>query len=638
VGRRSLARLRAAPPSQPGLALILAAGALAVACLALPGSAAAHTASLPGLDSTEGSEVSASSEASVGLTNCTDSPTIDSPDKVFLGEFRNDQEGSYVMLPFGVPEGTDAVRVEYCHDQPLTVQPGEPDQVSDLNQHTIDLGLYETRDGSELWSGEEFRGWGGSSRPDVTVSPESTIGGATAQGTQKTTVGFLPGPIPAGQWAVELGIAAVADETIAEDGKVQWRVEVDLIDDPAYSDEPYQPVPYDPTPARTGPGWYAGDFHVHARHSNPADATMKEAFDYAFAPLGQGAGLDFITLSDYVTTRHWGEIGAFQAGYPGRLIIRSAEVITYRGHVNNHASLDWADYRTGPVYEANLSGTPDDPERTLTGTALPRGPRPASAIFDEIHAGGGWTQINHPETFPSEVPTFGSMCRGCSWEYSDTETDYRKVDAIEVATGPAGLQQDPEPGPNPFTPLQIQFWEDAIDANGLNSNHIAAVGSSDSHKAGGSSLTSSPIGQGTTVVRAGELSEKGIQEGVEAGHTYVKIWGNDGPDLRFEATFPGPRKPKTRIMGDTVRAEEVSFTARVLDLDRARTARDGLYTLLVLRNGLPFLGPIPLTEDETAFSFASIGPARYRLQVERTLQGVRSIEAVSSPIYHEPPR
>ena len=82
------------------------------------------------------------------------------------------------------------------------------------------------------------------------------------------------------------------------------------------------------------------------------------------------------------------------------------------------------------------------------------------------------------------MPGFDFLCRGCPWDYSDAETDYSKVDAIEVATGPAGLKQDPEPGPNPFTPTAIQFWEDAIDAGGPNRNNIAAVGSSDSHNAG----------------------------------------------------------------------------------------------------------------------------------------------------------
>ena len=53
------------------------------------------------------------------------------------------------------------------------------------------------------------------------------------------------------------------------------------------------------------------------------------------------------------------------------------------------------------------------------------------------------------------------------------------------------------------------------------------------------------------MVYAEELSEQGIQRGVEAGHTYVKMFGNDGPDLRLEATVPGSPAPPG-MMGDTI--------------------------------------------------------------------------------------
>jgi hypothetical protein len=551
------------------------------------------------------------------------------------GEFGTEMERAYILLPFDVPAGTTAVRVKYCHDQP------EAPTNSQI-KHVLDIGLYDARGPDGFFDEDEFRGWGGSSHPDVTVSPNGFSTQAQYLASPRghvhgrTTRGFEPGPVPAGEWAVELGVAAVASQAEGDgDGKVAWRVEVAFSDSTDWSNDPYQPATYDTTPASTSPGWYAGDFHVHAEHSSLGDATMCETFDYAFGPppdrascssvSGPGPDLDFVTLSDYVTDTGWGEIGRFQSDYPNKLIIRSSEIITYRGHANNHASLTYVDYRTGPVYERL-------PDETLE---LKRGPLPASALFDGIHTGGGFTQVNHPTIFPSAVPGFDFICRGCPWDYTDAETDYTKVDAIEVATGPAGLEQDPNPGPNPFTPLAIQFWEHAIDANGSNSNKIAAVGSSDSHRAGRANglpdIPSSPVGQATTVVYAEELSERGIQRGVEAGHTYVKIWGNDGPDLRL-STVDQPA-----IMGDTVHAgptDMVNFNAKVLNLDEARVARPGDYELFVLRNGLPYLTvPIPPIGDEFELPFASVGPpARYRLQVQRG----SSIEAVSSPIYVEP--
>jgi hypothetical protein len=561
------------------------------------------------------------------------------PDQVVTGEFGTAEQGSYVMLPFNVPAGTDAVRVKYCHDQP------EAPTNSQI-KHVLDLGIYEAQGADGLWDSEEFRGWGGSSHPDTTVSVNgfSTeaqyVAAPKAHVHGRTTRGFLPGPMPAGEWAVELGVAAVASQSEGDmDGKVAWRVELDVIDSDDYSNDPYVPASYDTSPANGNLGWYAGDFHVHAEHSSLGDATMTETFDYAFAPLGTGAGLDFITLSDYVTTSAWGEIGRYQPDHPGKLIIRSAEVITYRGHANNHGSLTWADYRTGPILER-------DPATGVLTQIRPA--TPASTIFDTVHnaPARGFTQINHPTIFPSQVPGFDFICRGCPWDHPDAETDYSKVDAIEIATGPAGTQALPtQPGPNPFTPLAIQFWEDGIDADGTNSNKIAAVGSSDSHKAGRftdlpAGVPSAPIGQATTVVLADELSEQGIEDGVLAGHTYVKIWGNDGPDVRLCAGDLGADgecseapDPAETIMGDTLAANSTTFTTRVMGAGPGAT-RPGAYTLVLFKDGEPIV-EVPINSDDFSMQFPSFGLGRYRIQVMRLATGAASIEDVSSPIYLE---
>ena len=544
------------------------------------------------------------------------------PHRVMTGELDTSYERSYVMLPFDVPAGTTAVRVRYCHDQPEA-------PTNARIKHVLDLGLWEARPLLNApWSEAEFRGWGGSSHPDVTVSRNGFSTEAEYVANPKlhrrghTTRGFRPGAISPGEWAVELGVAAVAAQSEGDgDGKVAWRVEIDLSTDPLWEADPYVPATYDAAPARSEPGWYAGDFHVHSEHSSLGDATMTETFGYAFESLSDGgAGLDFVTLSDYVTDTAWGEIGRYQVDNPGKLIVRSSEIITYRGHANNHASLRYVDHRTGPVYERD----------THDNLTLTRAARPASELWDPIHAGGGLTQINHPRIFPSEVPGFDFICRGCPWDHPAAETDYSRVDAIEIATGPAGLKEDPQPGPNPFTPLAIQFWESAIDDGGPNRNRIAAIGSSDSHNAGRTPdpVTQSPIGQATTMVYADELSERGIERGVRARHTYVKVFGNDGPDLRFEATAPGSDDPPA-IMGDVVRGPGVTFTARVMGAGPG-AARPGAYQLFVLKDGLPLLA-VPVTSDDFSLPFASAGAGRYRLQVQRD----SAIEAVSSPIWVE---
>jgi hypothetical protein len=525
------------------------------------------------------------------------------PDRVITGEFGTELAKSFVMVPFEVPRGTTAIRVKYCYDQPE----------AGTSRHTLDLGLYEPRPGrSRLWGVREFRGWGGSSHPDVTVSAEGFS--SEAQYTSrpridppgKTTRAFLPGPIRQGRWAVELGVAAVIGAAEGDaDGKVAWRVEIDLADAPAFADEPYRPARYDSRPARRRPGWYAGDMHVHAEHSAYGDATMTEAFGYAFRPLAAGgAGLDFITLSDYVSGSAWGEIGRYQRRHPGKLVVRSAEVITYRGHANNHASVRFVDYREGRVLALRSNGS----------LALLRGPTDPRPRFRRIQRYGGWTQINHPTIFPPTTPATAALCRGCFWDYSYRETGYSRVDAYEVATGPAAFGA----APNPFTVTALAEYDRLL---GLG-HRMAAVGSSDSHNAGRTtSPTQSPIGTAATAVRAAELSERGVRCAVRARHTYVKVTGSDGPDLRFTAR---PRGGSGRaIIGDVVRARGARFRASVI----GGAGRD----LLVVKNGVT-IARVPVTGDRFTHRFGATGSGHWRLQLMRG----ELIETVSSPIWIEP--
>lgn len=528
------------------------------------------------------------------------------PTTVVAGSFPHELQGAYVMVPFEVPAGTTSVRVKYCWDAPEGPTPGN-------SGHTIDLGLWQPRPGGGPWGVAQFRGWGGSSHPDVTVTPqgfsseEEYLDDPKGHVPGRTTRGFVPGPVPPGTWAAELGVAAVvpAEEGDA-DGSVAWRLEIELASDPAFAADPYVPAHYDASPVRLEPGWYAGDMHVHAEHSALGDATMAEAFEYAFLPLADGgAGLDFITLSDYVTSTGWGEIGRYQDAFPDNLIIRSAEIITYTGHANNHASATYVDHRTGPVYLWDGDG----------GVTLLRRARPARELLRGVQRRAGFTQINHPTIFPSADPTLRRLCRGCPWDYGVAATGYGLVDAIEIQTGPAAFGD----APNPFTPTAIEFWESALDRG----HRIAAVGSSDSHNAGRTnSATQSPIGQATTVVWARELSERGIRDAVKAGHTYVKLLGNAGPDLRFEATRDGQRA----ILGDTIYGLPASFSARVLGL--AADAPE--HTLYVVKDGENLLS-VPVAGPDDAISLEANEPGRYRLQLQRG----DVIVALTSPIWVE---
>ena len=151
--------------------------------------------------------------------------------------------------------------------------------------------------------------------------------------------------------------------------------------------------------------------------------------------------------------------------YPDNLVIPGTEVTTYRGHWNNQGSSNFADFRTGPVYGPSALSSPI-PDSALVEE---RGPVPPKTEFANAQAGGGWTQINHPATFKDDP----AGCRGCAWTYSDADTDFSKVDAIEVHNSFGPLSS------SPFTLDAIAYYEHALDSGA----HIAAVGSSDAHKA-----------------------------------------------------------------------------------------------------------------------------------------------------------
>ena len=516
------------------------------------------------------------------------------PSQVVTGQFPAALMGAYVMLPFEVPEGTTQVRVKYCYEG---------------GGSTVDLGIWQSRDGQTPWGEAQFRGWGGSSHPDVAISAQgfSTeaeyLAEARGYVPGRTTRGFLPGPLPPGTWAAELGVGAVAESDASD--LADWRVEIELSSDPSFAAEPYLPAVYDETPANANAGWYAGDMHVHAEHSALGNATMSEVFDYAFRAIDEGgAGLDFVTLSDYVTSSGWDEIGHYQSLYPGKLVIRSAEIITYHGHAMNHGSARYVDHRAGPVHELAPNGD-------LT---LLRAAHPPAEMFAAIRDAGGIAQLNHVTHCPSTTAYCRRTCRGCPWDYSAEQTHYGDVAAIEVQSGSAFMYEY-------FTASAIAFWDLAL-ASG---HEIAAVGSSDSHTAciPPCEATDSPIGDATTVVYASSLSEQGILDGVRARHTYVKLFGNDGPDLRLEAIGD---QGGAGIMGDTLPDSSATLDASVF----AIAPGEPEHVLKLFRNGEE-LDAVAIGSPGGTHAFRAESSGRYRIQLEREGVIVALTSAITVP-------
>lgn len=532
-----------------------------------------------------------------------------SADRVIQGRIGADRLGGYVLVPFRVPAGTTAVRVKYCFDRP-------EEQRFLGASHRLDLGLYEARRRpGALYGTRESLGWGGFSHHDVTISAEGFSSereyrrDPAGHVEGRTTRGFRPTAIRPGEWAAELGVANVVRQLEGDEtGEVAWRVEVELSRDPRFADRPYRPKRFDSRRARLGPGWFTGDLHVHGEHSTLGDAPMREIFDYAFGR--GGPRLDFLTLSDHNNDSAWSEIARLQGRYPGKLVIRSSEIITYRGHAMNHGSGRLVEYRTGPIWERRPDGS----------LRRRRGARPPRRVFDDVHAAGGFTQVAHAVNF--DDPATRAFCAGCAWDYSSAETDWAGVDAYEVHTGPANVGGPPdEPVGNPFTPAAIAEW-DRLRRRGY---RIAAVAASDSHFAGRRpDLLQSETGRGATVVYASELSERGIARGVRAGHAYAKLFGEDSPDLRLTAIGGG----RTAMMGDSLRAERATLLAAVMGGKEVPQPR----TLVLLRDGQP-IETVPVSGRRTSHRFRVAGPGEYRIQVMRG----DLVDALTNPIRLGPP-
>ncbi len=377
-----------------------------------------------------------------------DDPAL-GPVTTTTGSFNASMEGSYVQIPFDVPAGSTGLRVRYCFDQPDFPAP------NGLNNNTLDLSIYEPLStGNTTHGPAELRGSSGSAIRDVTVAVNGFTSEATYEAAPKgyvsgkTTRAYEPGSVPGGEWIAELGLAAISNSSEGNsDSEVDWRVDVQTTTSPTFADDPHAPAAYDSSAVRSSPGWYAGDFHVHGEHE-PGNALMRETLDYAFLPTADGgAGLDFVQLVDHNNTVAYGEIGKLQGEYPGFLISRGTEVTTYRGHTNSLAGSGPVDYRTAPILRREASGA-------FTPV---RAARPPSEIFDQVHSNGGFTQINHPTIFPSQVPLLSTFCRGCPWDYTLDRDRLQKGGCDRGADGAARPRSAASPRPKPVYAARRPF-------------------------------------------------------------------------------------------------------------------------------------------------------------------------------------
>ncbi len=403
----------------------------------------------------------------------------------------------------------------------------------------FDLGLWD-ENGYRSASG--FRGWSGSRHKSVILE------------ACRATRCYRAGPINAGVWYAELGLAAVAP-TGAE-----WTVSVRARRVPRTKPRQFDPV--DPKyVANAERRWYHGDFHMHSWHSNPRGPTRERFMEYALQ-----AKLDFLPVTEYVVGVHWNEYGRIQQQFPDVLIWPGREIVTYFGHMQCIGETPgFIEYRHGfeDVRVADIQ----------------RAVRDAGALF----------QVNHPTTFGG--PLFRAVCRGCAFELGD-EIDWKDVDTIEVLNGTAVvrrrlfLRQHYVEFENPFLTSAIEFWEDLLNAG----YRVTAVCGSDFKKGKG-------LGSCATAVLADELSRAELTGAIRAGRAYVRTRGVlASPELDMTAVAPGG---ETGTFGSQL---VVASDATVLVTVSVRGGAG--QSLRIIRNGNQ-VGSLKISDDDFRHTFAA---------------------------------
>ena len=464
-------------------------------------------------------------------------------------QLRIEPPGLVRALPFDVPAGTTAVRVKYCFDQPEVPTPNV--------RHTLDLGIYDPRG---------FRGWGGSSHPDVTLSPEgfSTEAEYLAKPKGnvpgKTTRGFRPGPIRPGQLVRRArpgrdrrpragrrrrpGRLARRDRALQRP-RVRRR---------AVPQDALRPR----SPRASAAGWYTGDLHVHAEHSALGDATMRETFGYAFAAARAAQA----RLHHAHRLRQRRRRGA-----------RSAATSTTTPAQARRAQRG-GHHLPRPHEQPGVARTTSTTAPARSTSARRRRARPAAARArppTRALRRRPRRRRLHADQPPDDLPVVEPALRAALprlpvglLRRGDATT--RKVDAIEVSTGPARLGE----APNPFTPMRSTSTSRRSPGR-----HVAAVGVERlaQRRARARARASRRSAPGRPSSTPASSPSAGISCAVKAGHTYAKIGGASGPDLRLTGRVPGARK--RAIFGDSARGRSLKLAAKATGGGVLQLLRDG---------------------------------------------------------------
>jgi len=330
--------------------------------------------------------------ASWGLLQPRGAPATETIRRHFTEADR--ERGRYQYVPVRVREGVTRLTIAYRYDA--------ADGAS-----VIDLGLFEP--GSLELGTRAFRGYSGGAVRSVTIERDHA------------TPGYRPGPIPAGEWHVLLGLYKVAAAGVDVD------IDIATSAEPQRDAAPQSVALSFPEPALdVSPRWFAGALHLHTNHS---DGTIGPN---AVAAAARDAGLAFIAITDHNNTTH--RLEPIESHAPLRIV--GEELTTPAGHANVWGLRPgaWIDFRISP----------NDPGAAGV----------VNGFVEAAHREGALFSINHPD----------GDCGGCAWE----QVIPTGLDAIEIWNRAAGPQE-----------RAVALWDRLLQSG----RHVTAVGASDWHRA-----------------------------------------------------------------------------------------------------------------------------------------------------------
>ena len=274
------------------------------------------------------------------------------------------------------------------------------------------------------------------------------------------TPGYLPGPLPAGEWIVQ-----VDTHRIMPGAPVDYTIEIAMSTDISTPAERALPETERSAARGRGAGWFRGDLHSHTDHSDAGTRTVADLIAAA-----QDSGLDFLFITDHNTTSSLAALETVGAG--DLLVAGGMELTTFWGHALVLGTRRWVDWRIRPGNGA------------------------IERVAADAYAAGELFIIAHPNSGGDP------LCTGCAWRFGEMMPGTARL--VEVWNGQWAGDSNNE--------ASLALWYDWLNQG----RRIVATTGSDTH-----STADYAAGPGFAVVFADELSEAALLHAIAAGHLYL---------------------------------------------------------------------------------------------------------------------